>query len=167
MIRHIPPRFASRKQQAGVGLIEVLIAVLVVSIGFLGVAALQVYSLSTNNSAMARSMATIASYSIIDAMRADRSNAISHAYDGIVKAGSCPETGDTLASRQLNEWCVQLGEKLGQSDSTKGTVTCDGFDAGEDADPSTQTLTCTVTITFDDSRSGGDEAQQVTTRVAL
>ena len=58
--------------QSGVGLIEVLVAVLVLSIGFLGIAALQAMSLSTNNSDMARSMATIASYSIMDAMRADQ-----------------------------------------------------------------------------------------------
>jgi type IV pilus assembly protein PilV len=167
MTRRIPPRLAARKQQVGVGLIEVLIAVLVVSIGFLGVAALQVYSLSTNNSAMARSMATISSYSIIDAMRADRSNAIAGKYNGTVEGGSCPAKGDALWSRQLHEWCAQLEDKLGRADTTKGTVTCADFDAGKGVDFSTKTLICTVTITFDDSRSGGDTAQHITTRVAL
>ena len=70
------------RHQAGVGLIEVLVAVLVLSIGFLGVAALQARSMSTNNSAMVRSMATIASYSILDAMRADLPNAVAGNYNG-------------------------------------------------------------------------------------
>ena len=56
-------------------MIEVLVAVLVLSIGFLGMAALQAMSLSTNNSAMARSLATINAYSILDSMRADITNA--------------------------------------------------------------------------------------------
>ncbi|HER34421.1 MAG TPA: type IV pilus modification protein PilV, partial [Halothiobacillaceae bacterium] len=47
-----------KRGQVGVGLIEVLIAVLVLSIGFLGMAALQTKALSNNNSAMDRTQAT-------------------------------------------------------------------------------------------------------------
>lgn len=169
------PRMPGARHQGGVGLIEVLIAVLIVSIGFLGVAALQVMSLSTNNGAMARSMATVASYSILDAMRADRTNALSGAYntsttttttnsdgttttttaDSPVKAGSCAAPGSTLASQQLSAWCKQLGHALGASDTTTGNISC------------TATGECTITITFDDSRSGGSNAQQVITKAAI
>ncbi len=149
MKRSLSPSLPSRRRQRGVGLIEVLIAVLVVSIGFLGIAALQVYSLSTNNSAMARSMATVASYSILDAMRADRDNAKNGAYNTAspLKAGedSCPDAGDTLASHQLHEWCKQLGHTLGAIDTTTGKIHCTS-----DGD-------CTVTITFDDSRASKKE----------
>lgn len=149
------PRMPSARHQSGVGLIEVLIAVLIVSIGFLGVAALQVMSLSTNNSAMARSMATVSTYSILDAMRADRTNAVGGKYNATVKAGSCPAAGSTLTSRQLNVWCVQLGSNLGAADSTTGKVDCSS--KGD----------CTITITFDDSRSGGSNALQVVTKAAI
>ncbi|HET7300960.1 MAG TPA: type IV pilus modification protein PilV [Oleiagrimonas sp.] len=169
------PRMPGASHQGGVGLIEVLVAVLIVSIGFLGVAALQVMSLSTNNSAMARSMATVASYSILDALRADRTSALSGAYntsttttttnpDGStttsttatpVKAGSCAAAGSTLASQQLNAWCSQLGHALGAANTTTGNISCTA--AGE----------CTITITFDDSRSGGGSAQQVITKAAI
>ena len=102
--QRIHPLLSVRWSQAGVGLIEVLVAVLVLSIGFLGIAALQAMSLSTNNSAMARSMATIASYSIMDAMRADIANAKAGAYNTstALKATACPTDTSTLAKRQTS-----------------------------------------------------------------
>lgn len=161
------PTFSSRRHQQGVGLIEVLIAVLVVSIGFLGVAALQVYSLSTNNSAMARSMATVASYSILDAMRADRDNALSSAlpYNTTVTANQCKGigTGATLAENQIILWCHQLAHNLGAASTTTGTVNC------------TTEGDCTVTISYVDHETGDvakdssnqPKAQTLITKVAI
>jgi len=148
-----------RKAQSGVGLIEVLVAVLVLSIGFLGVAALQVMSLSTNNSAMARSMATIASYSIMDAMRADITTAGAGGYDGTVKGNACPVVAGTLASAQLNQWCNQLAQTLGAAATTQGTIKC----------VSASSVSCTVTIAFNDSRAGvgGTSNQQIVTQGML
>lgn len=140
-----------RRAQAGVGLIEVLIAVLVLSIGFLGVAALQVHALSTNNSAMARSMATVASYSILDAMRADLPGAKSGSYNTTVQADNCSAPSGSLSSTQLSLWCNQLAAALGASASTTGTILC-----------ATATGYCTVTIEFDDSRAAkADNATHV------
>lgn len=142
-------------RQAGVGLIEVLIALLVLSVGFLGMAALEAMSLSTNNSAFARGMATIASYSILDAMRSDLVNAESGAYNGTVTATSCP-TGGSLAKQQLNQWCTYLANNLSASASTAGKVACGN------------TGLCTITITFDDSRAGnGGATTQFVTSAGL
>ncbi|BFI95600.1 MAG: hypothetical protein RSP_11100 [Rhodanobacter sp.] len=147
--------------QAGVGLIEVLIAVLVLSIGFLGIAALQARSLSMNNSSMARSVATINSYSILDAMRADLASAQSGAYNKTVTANNCSTNTSTLASTQLGQWCRQLAAGLGASASTTGTINCTGL-LGD----------CTVTVTFDDSKSKSSSTdasgtQTVVTRAML
>lgn len=133
-------------RQSGVGLIEVLIALLVLSIGFLGVAALQALSLSTNNSAYTRSMATINSYSILDAMRADIVNAKAGSYNtsSPITANSCPAAGTTLATQQLNAWCTSLGATLGATTATTGNVNCDTVG------------NCTITITFDDNRVGSN-----------
>lgn len=159
LTRSAPRRFAT-----GVGMIEVLIAVLVVSIGFLGMAALQAKALSTNNSAMARSMATVNTYSILDSMRADIVNAKAGSYNGTVTADACPAAGTTLASVQLSAWCGQLAAALGAVATTSGTVACSAV--GD----------CTVTIQFDDSRgvasaastsSVGSSAQKVTTEAVL
>jgi type IV pilus assembly protein PilV len=142
MMRQAPIHLAPRSCQIGVGLIEVMVAVLVLSIGFLGIAALQAMSLSTNNSAMARSMATIDSYAILDAMRADRTNALAGAYNTKVTANSCPAGAGTLVTNQINTWCTSLGTDLGSVGTTKGTVAC-----------TAATGACTVTIAFDDSRA--------------
>ena len=162
--------FARRREQpgladqAGVGLIEVLIAVLVLSLGFLGMAALQARSLSTNNSAMARSMATVASYTILDAMRADLANAASGGYVGKVTANACaaPAGASALAGAQLVQWCNELAQNLGASASTTGTIACT-------AATGTSTAYCTITVQFDDSRAGvgGTSTQQVVTQAML
>lgn len=148
-----------RAGQSGVGLIEVLVAVLVLSIGFLGVAALEARSLSTNNSAMARSMATISSYSILDAMRADISNAEKGVYNTTspLSAAACPAAGSTLAGAQLNQWCNQLGTNFGKVATTTGSIQCSA------------TGLCTVTVGYDDSRAGWGYAatQQVVTKGML
>ncbi|RAP56311.1 type IV pilus modification protein PilV [Oleiagrimonas sp. MCCC 1A03011] len=150
-------RIPQHRFQGGVGLIEVMIAVLVLSIGFLGVGALLAMSLSTNNSAMSRSLATVDSYTILDAMRADIANAQAGSYNGTVVANNCPSAGTTLASWQLNTWCTQLGHDLGADANTSGTVTCSKL--GD----------CKITIQFDDSRAGvgGTDKQQVITRAIL
>jgi len=124
---------------------------------------LQAKALSTNNSAMARSMATIATYSILDSMRADLVSAESGAYNQTVTANSCTATTGTssLASVQLSQWCTQLGDALGAVASTTGTVAC------------STTGGCTITIQFDDSRAGkagttgSTGTQTVVTRAGL
>ncbi|SHM06067.1 type IV pilus modification protein PilV [Rhodanobacter sp. OK091] len=150
--------------QSGAGLIEVLVAVLVLSIAFLGIAALQAMSLSTNNSAMARSMVTVASYSILDAMRADLSNAANHGYDGAVTANACaaPAGASALASAQLVQWCGELGQTLGASANTTGTILCN-------AAAGTTTAYCIITVQFDDSRAGvgGTNKQKIVTQAML
>ena len=146
-----------RECQMGVGLIEVLVAVLVLSVGFLGVAAMQARALSTNNSAMARSMGTIASYSILDAMRADIAYAKTGKYNGDMTGNACPTTTTTLAQVQLGQWCKQLALTFGAVASTKSNINC------------TATGSCVITIQFDDSRAGkgGDTAQKVVTQAML
>lgn len=150
-------RFAPALTQAGIGLIEVLIAVLVLAIGILGIAAVQTRALANNNSSMGRTMATVASYSILDAMRIDRDAAMAGDYDGTVTADSCP-SGATLAKNQLQTWCKDLGERLGATSSTSGKIKCDAT-----------TGDCEVTIQFDDSRSGagGNAMQTVVTNAGL
>jgi type IV pilus assembly protein PilV len=135
-------RRSSAVRQRGVGLIEVLMAVLVLSIGVLGIAALQTRSLSTSTSASLRSMATINTYSILDVLRSDKVNAKAGAYSETVKGDNCPASGSTLASNQLHLWCEQLAGSLGAESTTVGTIDC-----GTDGK-------CTITISFDDSRAG-------------
>jgi type IV pilus assembly protein PilV len=142
--------------QRGAGLIEVLVAVLILSIGLLGIALVQTRALSSNNSSMGRSMAVVASYSILEAMRADRANAVAGNYDGEITADACPDAG-TLSETQIQAWCNELGATLGAVATTKGTIDCGS--TGE----------CTITIQFDDSRvgAGSSDEQTVVTKAVL
>jgi len=76
---------------AGFTLIEVLVALLVLSIGLLGLAALQSTTLQFNQSAYLRSQATNLAYDVIDRMRANRQAALDGAYDGdfVLPAPAC------------------------------------------------------------------------------
>lgn len=139
------------------GLIEVLIAVLLLSVGILGIAALQTRAIGNSGNAMGRSMATVLSYSILEGMRVDVDNLTS--YDGqTVTADSCPAAGTTLAGYQLNAWCQALGDTLGIAGTTSGTVACEtnGY--------------CTITIHWNDSRNetdAGGGTQTLTTVAKL
>lgn len=166
---------ARRRLQNGVGLIEILVAVLVLSIGALGIALMQSHSLANNSSSMGRSMAVMMNYSILEALRADRINAEAGSYNGTVTGNSCPTTTTTLANRQVKDWCTQLGTVLGATSSTTGNINCTG-------PASDKRYYCTVTVTFDDSRignnvsagtnaaasqAGGASAQTVVTKAML
>lgn len=159
--RRTPGRAPAMRRQRGVGLIEVLVAVLILSIGLLGISLVQTRALSNNNSSMGRSMAVVASYSILEAMRADRANAVAAAlpYNTTVTASSCPTTTSTLAELQLNAWCAELRSRFGAVATTTGTVNCNA------------TGICTISVQFDDSRGGtglsSSTAEQVVTRAVL
>ncbi|WP_216642767.1 type IV pilus modification protein PilV [Hydrocarboniclastica marina] len=62
------------RRQAGIGMIEVLVAVLILAIGLLGLAALQVSSMQFTTAAQARSQATLLAHDMLERMRVNRTN---------------------------------------------------------------------------------------------
>ena len=69
------------KQQAGVGLIEAMVTLLVISVGFLGIASLQVTAMKQNSSSANHSQAVWYSYNMSDRIRANITEF--DAYNGI------------------------------------------------------------------------------------
>ncbi len=67
-------RPAPIKHQSGLGLIEILIAVLVLGIGILGVASTQVVSLQMNSQSQARSQAVLLAEDLLDRIRSNSDN---------------------------------------------------------------------------------------------
>lgn len=61
----------SRHRQRGISMMEVLITILVLAIGLLGLASLQMTSLKQNNQSLQRSLATLLAYDMSDRMRAN------------------------------------------------------------------------------------------------
>lgn len=128
--------------QRGVALVEVLISVLLLSLGLLGIAMTQTRALASNNSSSGRSAAVIVSYSILEKMRGDRISATAGSYNTTVTASACPTDVSTLANHHLADWCAQLGDALGAASTTRGTISC------------TATADCTITLQYDDSHVG-------------
>jgi type IV pilus assembly protein PilV len=99
--------------QGGMTLIEALVALLVLSIGLLGVAGLQWEALRSNHGAHLRSQATILAHDIADRMRANRTDALDGAY--IVDIGEVP-AGGTLADLDVVAWKESLADILPAGD---------------------------------------------------
>jgi len=127
----------------GVGLIEVMVAVVVLSFGMLGLAAMQALALRNSQSALQRSQAVVHAYAMFDAMRANRDAALVGRYD-IPMTCAPPDAGDLVAN-DLRRWIASMQQDLALGRSACGQVTC-----GNQA--------CTVTVRWDDSRGNGGEA---------
>ena len=121
----------------GFTLVEALVALLVLSIGLLGVAALQLSSLRANHSSSLRSQATLLAYDIVDRMRANQSAASNGAYDTAL--GITP-TGGTVAQDDLVRWKQNLTNTLPTGD---GAVARSGAGGA---------VKFTITVQWDDSR---------------
>jgi type IV pilus assembly protein PilV len=98
-----------RKSQRGTTLIETLVALVVLSVGLLGIAALQMTSLRNNRGAHLRSQAQVLAYDIADRMRANRNAAQANAYLTTLAAGA---TGTGLVLTDLQAWKGTLAEAL-------------------------------------------------------
>lgn len=102
----------NRTAAAGFSLLEVLIALLVLSIGLLGLAGLQANAVSFNHSAYMRSQATNLAYDIGDRMRTNRQAALDGAYEhaAVNPAPACTDDvdGGTVADRDISAWHISL-----------------------------------------------------------
>ncbi|WP_244505771.1 type IV pilus modification protein PilV [Nitrosomonas communis] len=96
--------------QKGVTMIEVLVAIIVLSIGLLGLAGLQSAGLTYNQSASFRSTATMMTYSILDSIRANRNEAINGSYN--IAIGISIPSGNTIPEQDLNNWLNELALRL-------------------------------------------------------
>jgi type IV pilus assembly protein PilV len=140
-----------QRRQAGVGLIEVMVAVLVLSVGLLGLAGLQLRTLRNNQSALERGVVVVEIHAIADAMRADRINADNDAFD-LALTAPIP-TGTTFAQTALRSWRNNLLSALGTG--ATGSVDCNGY-------------LCTIVVQWNDTRGAeGSATQQLTTQVQL
>lgn len=149
-------RAHSLHSQRGVGLVEILIAVLVLSIGLLGLAGLQLRTLKNNESALERGVAVTETHAIADALRADRTNARNNLFD-ITLSAAAP-TGTTFRATVVRAWRTNLISALGSG--ATGSITC-----GPAGFPDTM---CVIVIQWDDSRgTGGSTTQALTTQIQI
>ena len=139
----------------GFSLLEVLIALLIFSLGLLGLAGLMVVSVKTNQSAYLRTQASFLAQSLADRMRANTGQIAAYTgdYDDSTTGGeSCAAalcTPAELATRDRAVWSQQLVVSLPPNSSAK--VACNGALVGGVPGAATYNGLCTITITWNEA----------------
>jgi len=136
----------------GLTLIEVLISLLILSIGILGLATLQTASLNFNTSASQRTQATVLAYDMADRMRANRQAALAGdyniAFEDPTPACAASNLVGTVAAQDISAWRMALACRLPLA---TGSITRNGNEF-------------TLTVLWDDSHGRETPLQlQVTT----
>jgi type IV pilus assembly protein PilV len=109
-------------KQRGMTLIEVLVTLVSASVGLLGVAALQLVSLKTNQEALTNVAATALASSMLEHIRVHRHTAQAGSFDHV------PFNGETLdgsiRGRDLADWQQRIDERLpGGAEVAAGSIT--------------------------------------------
>lgn len=135
----------TERSQRGSSLIEILVSVVVLSIGLLGVATLQAVGVKNNTNAYLRTQSNVFASDILDRMRVNRTAALAGSYAVAVGTSSIA-SGNGIANSDVSSWKSSIGSALPAGD---GSV--DGCPAG----------VCTVTVQWRD----GDDEGGFTTRI--
>lgn len=128
--------------QKGFSLLEVLISVVVLSIGLLGIAALQMNAIRYNHAAQLRSIAISQIGNIVDRMEANSAGVAAGYYDNVSGSGSaitCTTCSSSqIAQKDIYQWNTANKQllPLGQ-----GTITKNGNQL-------------TITLRWDNDRTG-------------
>jgi len=133
--------FSVPRDTCGFTLIEVLVSVLVLSIGLLGLASLQATSLRYNNDSSAQTQAIYLASDMADRMRANVSVAASYPAKAAAQQTSCYSGGcspDEMAGNDIYEW----EQSLNTLPAGQGTITAAGGGV------------YTITVMWDEQRTG-------------
>ncbi len=141
-----------QRGQRGVSLIEVMVSVLIVSLGLLGAAALQATALRNNQGSYERTQTSILTQGIFDAMRANLVGVNANSYNTGGYICTAPNTAG-LAGSDIARWLSTVQTQIHSG-------ACGSIDCAAGA--------CTVGVRWDDSRAtGGLAAQTISTRAQL
>lgn len=95
------------ERQKGFGLIEVLVALLILAVGLLGMASLQATSLQQTTGSQTRTQAILLAEDIVERIRANRPDRAAYALadeDAVVCDSDFAITNGGVAADDLNEW---------------------------------------------------------------
>ncbi len=131
-----------KSQQRGVTIIESMIALLVISVGLLGIAALQLTSMKQNNTALQNSKAVWIAYTMADRVRANSNSFVNYA--GIDTTGdynqectAAPCSALELVEADADDWVDEVSVLPSGRGQIAGNAT-----------------TLTITVMWDDEGTG-------------
>ena len=123
-------------RQSGFSLIEVLVALLVMCIGLLGAAAIQLNALKYTDSSSMTSQASFIAYDMMDRMRANTDNISQYALTNLAAA---PTTAGSTAA--VSQDLSDFGNNIRAMNGTDASIVLKGY-------------VVTITIQWDDTRAG-------------
>ena len=148
----------TEKQQHGFSLVEVLIALIIMSVGMLGIATLFVQSMQAGRTSMFRHHAVTLAGDVADRIRANPRAGIAYAGQGadngcVATGNDCTEVA--MAANDIFQWDAQVVESLPNGDVTvtyddavtppEYTIRIDWDEPGEDPNaPLNYTITIPV-----------------------
>jgi type IV pilus assembly protein PilV len=169
MIHICRQRYIERKRQTGIGLVEILIAVLIMSLGFLATAQMQIQSMRNSRSSYYQSQAYFLANDIIDRMRTNIDGVATGFYDNVQTTAAATNPGcstkvcsdNELAQQDLYEWSANLHDLNGASNFVSTLPSTEKI-------PANGTITTlangiyAVKMTWSDIINGSDQKQSLT-----
>jgi len=157
------------KGQGGTTLIEVLVSLLVLSVGMLGMAGVQTVSLRNNQSAYFRTQATALSLDMFERLRANIASVEAGDFNNVTgeETESCFElvgcTGAQMAKQDIFDWEAEVAAALpgGEAVVCLDSTGNDGTPGSESCDNTGRVYA--IKIWWDDNRDGTANQRYVTT----
>lgn len=129
----------SRSRQQGVGLIEVLVTLLILSTSLITLTAMQNRSLQFNQMAYFRSQANILAYDILDRMRLNRDNLAAYNVALAAFGGGAAPAAANVAASDVFQWRSDIDTRI---PGATGGIACNAA-----------TNVCTITIDWEEINS--------------
>lgn len=164
-----------RRRQRGVSLVEVLIAVLIFSLGMMGLGGLLIFAIQSNHVAFQRTQATFLARAMADRMSANPIGVWNGDYNSttyplnVTQDCSTGCTPDLLAVYDQQMWSSQLKTFLPVDPNLNATIACDKTKAGYVPQGTQLTLrppyggTCTMTIRWTEHGTASNGTNQTQT----
>jgi type IV pilus assembly protein PilV len=114
-----------KKYQHGISLIEVLISIVVMTFGLLGISGLMMSGVNNSTGSDLSSRANQAANEIMDAMRANRGNAVGYVTDFGTAETSI--TGTTTADLDRKQWLAALARLPAGTGEIKATTVANTY----------------------------------------
>ena len=160
--------------ERGVGLIEILIAVVVLSIGFLAAAQMQVQGMRTSQGAYYRSQAYFMASDIINRMRSNPDGVINGAYDNFTTTSGLvdPNCGDAycssaeMASQDKYDWSAYLYATEAQANGFQPTLPSSSGTTAKGVISMLDDGVYEITMTWSEQLGDSDTSQTLTINFA-
>jgi len=138
----------------GFSLVEVLVTLVVLSVGLLGIAGMMASTVRNNHSAYQRSQASWLAYDMLDRVRANREAALAPSNNFNIALGTVTATATGVVGSEINAWKGRLAAALPAGDGSVAVVAA--------------TRRVTVVVRWNDSRgTGGSDVQQFVVETQL